>query len=198
MPSSHGSLNEDGDELFGGAHGGTHGDEVTSRRDDDEDGFDSEEFRAWMREKDRRRKSDRRGRRRDDDDDSDDDRGGGHKGSGGGQPPEWDGTTVPFQDWLIKARLWLATTRVKARAQGPMILQKLSGQPFQSFKHWAKDPKWLADEQGGNKLLQAMDTPEFFGEDTEEELLAALAKVTYHLRRHRDESCRQFQQAPSL
>ena len=40
--------------------------------------------------------------------------------------------------------------------------------------------------------MKAMDTPEFFGEDTEEELLAALAKVTYHLRRHRDESCRQF------
>ena len=49
----------------------------------------------------------------------------------------------------------------------------------------------MADEQGGNKLLQAIDTPEFFGEDTEEEI-AALVKVTYHLRRHRDESCRQF------
>ncbi len=191
MPSSHGSLNDDGEEFLGGVQGDAHRDEVVSRREDDEDGFDSEEFRAWMREKDRRRRPDRRSRRRDDDE-SDDDRGGGHKGSGGGQPPEWDGTSVPFQDWLIKARLWLATTRVKARAQGPMILQKLSGQPFQSFKHWAKDPKWLGDEQGGNKLLQAMDTPEFFGEDTEEELLAALAKVTYHLRRHRDESCRQF------
>ena len=149
MPSSHGTLDGDGDEV----HGGVHGEELASQRDDD-DGFDSEEFRAWMREKDRRRKTDRRSRRRDDDD-SEDDRGGGHKGSGGGQPPEWDGTSVPFQDWLIKARLWLATTRVKARAQGPMILQKLSGQPFQSFKHWAKDPSWLSDEQGGTKLLQA-------------------------------------------
>ena len=190
MPSSHGSLNgeeAETEEVINGGGGGT----ALSRHEDDDDGFDSEEFRTWLREKDRRRKGDRRSRRRDDDD-SEDDRGGGHKGSGGGQPPEWDGTSVPFQDWLIKARLWLATTRVKPRAQGPMILQKLGGQPFQSFKHWAKDPSWLADEQGGAKLLQAMDTPEFFGEDTEEELLAALAKVTYHLRRNRDESCRQF------
>lgn len=186
MPSSHGSLDGDGDGDPPNPDNVTHG-----HLEEDDDGFDSEEFRTWLREKEKRKSSDRRGRRRDDDE-SDDDRGGGHKGSGGGQPPEWDGTSVPFQDWLIKARLWLATTRVKARAHGPMILQKLGGQPFQSFKHWAKDPKWLVDEQGGHKLSAAMDTPEFFGEDTEEELLAALAKVTYHLRRNRDESCRQF------
>ena len=125
MPSSHGSLDgEGGDGVPPDPGDVTHG-----HLEEDDDGFDSEEFRAWLREKEKRKSSERRSRRREDDD-SEDDRGGGHKGSGGGQPPEWDGTSVPFQDWLIKARLWLATTRVKARAQGPMILQRLGGQPF--------------------------------------------------------------------
>ena len=117
MPSSHGSLNGDeaeAEDVINGGGGGT----ALSRHEEDDDGFDSEEFRTWLREKDRRRKGDRRFRRRDDDE-SEDDRGGGHKGSGGGQPPEWDGTSVPFQDWLIKARLWLATTRVKTTRPRP-------------------------------------------------------------------------------
>ena len=101
-------------------------------------------------------------------------------------------SALGFRTWLIKARLWLATTRVKARSQGPMILQKLTGPPFQSFKHWAKDSAWLMDENGGRKLLDKMDTPEYFGEDREEELLSALSKVTYHLRRGKDEAHRPF------
>ena len=48
------------------------------------------------------------------------------------------------------------------------------------------------DEEGGKKLLDKMDTPEFFGEDREEELLGALSKVTYHLRRGKDEAHRPF------
>ena len=73
-----------------------------------------------------------------------------------------------------------------------MSLQKLSGQPFQSLKHYARDQNWLNDEKNGKKLLDAMDTPELFGEDREEELLAALSKLTYHLRRQKDEGCRSF------
>ena len=73
-----------------------------------------------------------------------------------------------------------------------MILQRLSGQPFQSLKHLAKDKNWLNNENNGQKILDLMDTPELFGEDREEELLAALSKLTYHLKRARDEPCRAF------
>jgi len=73
-----------------------------------------------------------------------------------------------------------------------MILQRLSGQPFQSLKHYARDQSWLSDDRNGKKLLDVMDTPELFGEDREEELLASLAKLTYHLRRQKDEGCRSF------
>jgi len=181
VPSSHGSLDPDPDA----------GQEVQVGPSD-EDPFDSDEFREFLRsrrERQGRGVAGRRGRRGGGED-SDDDR-STQRGSGA-PPPEWDGHTQPFQDWLIKANLWLATTKSRPRTQGPMLLQRLSGQAFQSFKHWAKDPAWLADPDGGRKLLDAMNQPEYFGEDKEEELLSALAKLTYHVKRNKDESCKAF------
>lgn len=188
VPSSHGSL---GGEEFGA--------NATEVRDPVSDGFDSEEFREYLRQRNERRsnanggrRAARGGRRRDDEDSDDDRQGGGNGGKGAsGQPPEWDGSTS-FQDWLIKARLWLATTRARPKTQGPLILQRLSGPAFQAFKHWARDADWLQDDRGGFKLLDAMNSPDQFGEDKEEDLLASLAKITYHLRRGKDEGLRGF------
>ena len=187
VPSSHGSLDPDhpdGQEVREGR---------TSPGDgESEDPFDSDEFREFLRtrrERQARGGAGRRGRRGGGEE-SDDDR-STQRGSGA-PPPEWDGQSQPFQDWLIKANLWLATTKSRPRTQGPMLLQRLSGQAFQSFKHWAKDPAWLADPDGGRKLLDAMNQPEYFGEDKEEELLSALAKLTYHVKRNKDESCKAF------
>eukprot|EP00435_Cladocopium_sp_Y103_P028878 s2265_g7.t1 len=53
-------------------------------------------------------------------DEEDDDEGYGEKGSAG-PPPCWDGST-PFEDFVIRARLWLATTKVKGKARGPLLL----------------------------------------------------------------------------
>ena len=177
IPSSHGSLGG-GDEVDGRDREATQGGGAS-------DGFDSDEFRAWMRQ--------RRGRasRRAVVDDSDDEERPKGKGSGGA-PPEWDGVTTPFQDWLVKVRLWTATTRTKGRHQGPMILQRLSGQPFQAFKHWAKDLGWLKSDDGAETLLSVMDSAEFYGDDQEEELLTCLSRLTFHLRREKGEECRVF------
>eukprot|EP00435_Cladocopium_sp_Y103_P038801 s3242_g10.t1 len=178
VPSSHGSL--DGDPGEGRASPVPEADASGRAEFEDEDPFDSDEFREFLRQRrDRRaevgsvsaRPVTGRGNRRADED-SDDDR--PSRGGGGGQPPEWDGVSQSFQDWLIKCRLWLATTRAKPKAQGPLILQRLSGVPFQAFKHWAKDAAWLGNEQGGTLLLEAMNLPENFGEDREEDLLASL------------------------
>ena len=189
VPSSHGSL--DGD-----PEGEPRDEGAKLSPTDDGDGFNSDEFREWLAQrKTRSRTATRRSRRPELEDGSDGDRSsaGQNRGSGTGPPPpEWDGTSISFQDWLIKARLWLATTRAQPCSQGPMILQRLSGQPFQSLKHYARDQRWLNDDKNGKKLLDVMDTPELFGEDREEELLAALAKLTYHLKRQRDEGCRSF------
>ena len=188
LPSSHGSLDGEPEEP--------REDGARLSPNDEGDEFNSDEFREWLAQRRSRRSgTTRRTRRGEPEDGSDGDRSAAGQGRGSGTgppPPEWDGTSCTFQDWLIKARLWLATTRAKPCSQGPMILQRLSGQPFQSLKHYARDQSWLSDDRNGKKLLDVMDTPELFGEDREEELLASLAKLTYHLRRQKDEGCRSF------
>eukprot|EP00438_Fugacium_kawagutii_P017712 Skav207315 [mRNA] locus=scaffold2296:325139:333057:+ [translate_table: standard] len=155
----------------------------------DEDAFDSDEFRAWMRD---RRASRLRRRRRDDEDDYEGRDGGDDHRTSSGPPPEWDGESLTFQDYAIKARLWLATTKSRPRARGPLLLQKLSKVPFETMKYLARDASWMANDQNGEELINIMDRPENFGDDREEDLLAALAKVTYHLRRGKDEAHRAF------
>ena len=86
----------------------------------------------------------RAGRRADDDDDEGEEESGGTR-SNAGPPPQWDGTTA-FRDYEIRARLWLATTKVKAKARGPSLLRNLSGTPFDDLKHLAKDATWMQSE----------------------------------------------------
>ena len=59
-----------------------------------------------------------RGRRRRRDEDEDEEEEG--RGSSGPRPT-WDGFSS-FEDFHIKAKLWLATTKVKPKARGPLIL----------------------------------------------------------------------------
>eukprot|EP00435_Cladocopium_sp_Y103_P038110 s2710_g10.t1 len=158
--------------------------------DEDDEAFDSEEFREWMRNRGRTRRN-ARPRRRDSSDGSD----GGGRDDGrtnAGPPPEWDGESVGFQDYLIKARLWLATTRSKPRTRGPLLLSKLTKVPFETMKFLAKDAKWMQSPDNGEELVTMMDQSEYFGDDRDEDLLSALAKITYHVRREKSEAHRAF------
>ena len=152
-----------------------------------------EEFRRWLRLRDRQGGwSDRRTRpprRRDDEDDDD---GGNDFRTNAGPPPAWDGSQCPFEDYLIRARLWISTTKAKARTRGPLLLKALSDTPFQDFKHLAKDPAWLSNPDNAEALLKKMDSPEYYGDDQDEHLLASLARITYHLKRQKSETARQF------
>lgn len=85
-----------------------------------------EQFRQWMRHRayDRRgerpaRRSREQSRRRTDDDE--DDQGGDFR-TNAGPPPPWDGTEYPFEDYLIRARIWVSTTKAQARTRGPLLL----------------------------------------------------------------------------
>ncbi|CAE7152459.1 unnamed protein product [Symbiodinium pilosum] len=106
-----------------------------------------------------------------------------------GPPPSWDGNTS-FKDYWICAKLWMVTTKTKPRARGP--LKNLSGIPFDSMKYLARDDAWLKDEHNGEKLLKVMDTKELFGEDDRENMLASLVKITYGLRRAKNEDYQSF------
>ena len=68
----------------------------------------------------------------------------------------------------------------------------MSGVAFEALKHYAKDPLWLQSDRNAEKLLEAMDTPEMFGEDKQEHMLTALSRVTFHMKRQKNESWREY------
>ena len=80
----------------------------------------------------------------------------------------------------------------KAPHQRPLLLQKLSKTSFEAMKHLARDTNWMQSDRNGEELLDLMNQPENFGDDQDEDLLSSLAKITYHLRRGRDEGHRSF------
>eukprot|EP00435_Cladocopium_sp_Y103_P008347 s557_g2.t1 len=148
-------------------------------------GVDEEEqFRMFQRFLDNQRRPRLRN------EESDGETGQDGRGSSG-PPPEWDGQGA-FEDYLIRARLWIATTKTKAVARGPLLLKALKGPPFESFKYLAKDSAWLSSSTNAEDLLKKMDAPDQYGEDQEEHLLASLSRITFHLKRSKQETWREF------
>lgn len=151
---------------------------------------EEEQFRMFQRFMEQQRRPGRRGLR----DESDEEDGGTNATSGrgnAGPPPEWDGTTT-FEDYQIRARLWIATTKNRPQIRGPLLLKALKGAPFESFKYLAKDQNWLDSKTNAEELLQKMDTPDHFGEDKEEHLLSSLSRITFHMKRQKQEGWREY------
>ena len=71
-----------------------------------------------------------------------------------GPPPCYDGSREPgvFEEYRIRAKLWLFTTNIDARARGPRMLQALSGKAFESVKHLIDDQDWLDAQDNGDRL----------------------------------------------
>lgn len=111
--------------------------------------------------------------------------------SNAGPPPSYDGVT-DFKDYFIRAKLWLSTTKSKPRTRGPLLLKNLTGSAFDNFKYLAKDDRWLSSSTNGDDLLKMMNTREYYGEDSREDMLNCLGKLTYQLRRSKSESHRDF------
>ena len=145
-------------------------------------------FQQFMRDSGSPRRGHRRRGHHSDDEEEEEGEGRGQSGP----PPTWDGISTTFEDYQIKMQLWLATTKAKARSRGPLMLKALTGPPFEAFKHYAKDPQWLQDTHGAEKLLKEMDKPEHYGNDKQEHMLTALARITYHLKRSKTETWREF------
>lgn len=115
-----------------------------------------------------------------------------HERTTAGPPPEWDGISTEFRDYKLKAKIWLRTTRTPAHARGPLLLKNLSKGPWEDLKFLASDEDWLTDPTNGTKLLELMDSKEYYGEEQRESMLAACSRLTFHLKRQRGESARQF------
>ena len=123
--------------------------------------------------------------------DGEDDETGGQDRSNAGPPPAWDGSSS-FKDYKIRARLWLATTKTRPKARGPLLLKNLSGVAFDNLKHLATDNSWMNDVRNGEILLETMDTREMFGDDEREDLVNSLIKITYTIGREKNETHREF------
>ena len=109
-----------------------------------------------------------------------------------GPPPEWDGVSTEFKDYKLKARIWLKTTRTPGHARGPLLLKSLTKGPWEDLKYLANDDAWMSDPDNGNRLISLMDSKEFYGEEKRESMLAACARLTFHLKRQRGETARAF------
>ncbi|CAE7803733.1 unnamed protein product [Symbiodinium sp. KB8] len=147
---------------------------------------DAAEYRQFLQFLNRRGGARRSRAEGDDEDDDDKD-----SRSNAGPPPTWDGST-PFRDYVIRARLWLATTKTKPQSRGPMLLRNLSGVPFDDMKYLAKDDEWMKSKDNGEKLLKVMDTRELYGDDEREDMLNSLFKITYASRRQKNEGHKEF------
>ena len=114
-----------------------------------------------------------------------------HERTNAGPPPTFDGTT-DFKDYKIRARLWLSTTKSKPRTRGPLLLKNLSGSAFDNFQWLANDDSWLNASDNGETLLAKMNTREYYGEDSREDMLNCLGRLTYQLERSKGENQRDF------
>lgn len=111
-----------------------------------------------------------------------------------GPPPGFDGSLTPgvLDNYLLKAKLWLATTRNPKRTRGPRMLAALTGSAFEACKHLVLDDVRIQSETNGQELLNYLKQPEAFGEEREEELLTALSRLFYQLKREKQERSVQF------
>ena len=115
-----------------------------------------------------------------------------HERTTAGPPPEWDGLSIEFRDYKLKAKIWLRTTRTPANARGPLLLKNLTKGPWEDLKFLASDESWLNDSKNGEKLITLMDSKEFYGEEQRESMLAACSRLTFHLKRNKGETARSF------
>ncbi len=79
-----------------------------------------------------------------------------------GPPPTYNGSLEVgvFNDYVIKATIWLNTTNVKATARGPRLPRALTDVAFDNFKHLALDPEGSRSSTNGFDLLKLMSEPE--------------------------------------
>ena len=111
-----------------------------------------------------------------------------------GPPPSYDGSRQPgvFEEFRIRAKLWLFTTNIECRARGPRLLQALSGKAFESVKHLIDDQDWLDATDNGDQLLEMLSRPEYYGKEELESLYHAMYKLFFSKLRKEDDDLPAF------
>lgn len=118
------------------------------------------------------------------------------KGSsaGVGPPPTYNGNRGAgiFEEYRVRAKLWLHTTPLDSRARGPRLLQALTDKAFESCRHLIDDQDWLDSPDNGTKLLELLNQPEYFGKEELESLYHSMNKLFYEELRKADDDLASF------
>eukprot|EP00435_Cladocopium_sp_Y103_P001187 s753_g1.t1 len=111
-----------------------------------------------------------------------------------GPPPAYDGSREPgaFEEFRVRAKLWLFSTNIEARARGPRLMQALSGRAFDSVRHLIDDSDWLDSADNGEQLLKLLSKPEYYGKEELESLYQAMHKLFYSDLRKSDDDLPAF------
>jgi hypothetical protein len=98
-----------------------------------------------------------------------------------GPPPSYDGSREPgaFEEFRIRAKLWLYSTNIESRARGPRLMQALSGRAFESVRHLIDDSDWLEAVDNGEQLLDLLAKPEYYGKEELESLYQSMHKLFF-------------------
>ena len=104
-----------------------------------------------------------------------------HRKGAVGPPPSYDGNREAgvFEEFRIRAKLWLYSTNVESRAKGPRLLQALSGKAFESVRHLIDDAEWLEAPDNGEQLLELLSKPEYYSKEELESLYQSMHKLFY-------------------
>ena len=91
-------------------------------------------------------------------------------------PPSYDGSLEAgaFDDYKIKAKLWLKRSSLNDDLKGARLLQGLTGRAFEKMKHLAEDETWMDAENGGQQLIALMSSNWIFGKLRNEDLAQEL------------------------
>ena len=107
-----------------------------------------------------------------------------------GPPPGYSGDRSPgvFEEYKLRAKLWLHSTNLDPVARGPRMLQALTGKAFEAVKHLIEDDDWCSNKNNGIELLKLLAKPEYFGKEELESLWNAMFKLLYsELRKPEDD-----------
>ena len=120
--------------------------------------------------------------------------GGDSKKGSIGPPPTYDGSREAgvFEEFRVRAKLWLYTTNIESRARGPRLMQALTGRAFESVRHLIDDSDWMEAMDNGEQLLELLARPGYYGKEELESLYQAMHKLFYSDLRKEDDDLPAF------
>ena len=103
-------------------------------------------------------------------------------------PPSYDGSREAgaFDDYKIKAKLWLKTSNLNDNMKGVRLLQGLTGRAFEQMESLTEDETWLDSEDGGQQLIALMSSEWLFGRLSNKDLAQELQEICYDCMKYED------------